>query len=110
MLLVARRAIGRAHHAGVGLAAFAVVVAHLHRRGKSAPGAPIERRSKGNRLVTGRKAEQTAVVHLRWADDLARIEQSFGIEGVFDLLEGAHDWRSEHRLVKLRTHQAVAML
>ena len=37
MLLVAGRAVGRAHHAGVGFAAGAVVVAHLGGAGEASP-------------------------------------------------------------------------
>ena len=43
VLLVEGGAVGRAHHARIGLAAGAVVVAHLDRAGEAAPLRPVER-------------------------------------------------------------------
>ncbi len=76
MLLVAGRAIGRAHDAGVAGAAGAVVVAHLGRRGEAAPFRPVERGVDRQRAVVRLEAEQAAVVHLRRPHDLAGVEET----------------------------------
>ena len=102
---------GGAHHAGVGLAAGAVVVAHLRRAEEAArPVGPVERRGERSRGVARPEAEERAVVHPGRANDLAGIEEAPGVEGVLHLLEGAHERRPEHALVELRTDDAVAML
>src|ERR1019366_9625054 len=107
-------AIGRTHHAGFELAAGAVVVAHLDRTLEAAAGAgvsgPVERRLKLPDAVIRRIAKQRAVVHPRRIHDLAGIEHIVGIEAVLDLPEITDDARAEHRLVKFRTHDAVAVL
>jgi hypothetical protein len=72
MLLLARRAVGRAHHAGIELAAMAVVVAHLDRLGEALAGArprvlvlrPVEGRADRDRPVARRIAVERAVVLL----------------------------------------------
>ena len=76
MLLVAGRAVGRAHHAGIGFAAGAVVVAHLGGAGEAAPFRPVERGLERQLRVARLEAEQAAVVHLRRPDDLAGVEQA----------------------------------
>src|ERR1700728_3550360 len=100
MLLVASRAIARAHGAGIELPAMAVVVAHLDRFGESPgliaartgcgrslghrvvldiPGRPVQNRLERDGLVGSRRgrwreAKQRDVIHLRWGHDLARVE------------------------------------
>src|SRR3970282_960375 len=100
--------------AGVELAAVAVVVAHLHRLGKTAPALrrvgfvfrPVEHGLEGNRAVARRVAEQRAVVLLRGPHDLAGIEQSFRVEELLDLAERARQLRAEKGLDALRAAEA----
>ena len=75
VLLVEGGAVGGAHHARVGLAAGAVVVAHLDRAGEAAPLRPVERPGALFRRVARRVAEERAVVHLRRPHDLAGIDR-----------------------------------
>ncbi len=60
--------------------------------------------------ITGRVAEQAAVVEFRRPHHLAGIVQAVRIEAVLHLLERARQARTEHRLVEFRAHQSVAML
>ena len=114
ILLVAGRAIGRAHHAALELPAGAVVVAHLDRALKAAAGAgigrPVERGLQLADAIVRRIAKQRTVVHFGRIDDLAGIEQIVRIEALLDLAEIGNDARAEHRLVKFGAHQPVAML
>ena len=93
MLLVHGRAIGGAHHARLGLAAGAVVVAHLDGAAEAAPFRPVERPLPLRAAVARRVTEERAVVHLEGPHDLAGIEEPVGIETVLHLLEGADDAR-----------------
>ena len=56
------------------------------------------------------RAQQRPVVHARRADDLARVEAIVRIKALFDVLEGRHESRTEHRLEKLGPNPAVAVL
>src|SRR5581483_11672453 len=109
VLLLQRRLVARAHHR-LELPALPVVVAHLRRGEEPAALGPVERGADGQRAVAGLVAEEGAVIHLRRAHDLARIEQAPGIEDVLHLLEGADDALPEHHLVELGAAQAVAVL
>ena len=112
--LLARHAIGRAHHAAVGFAAGAVVVAHLDRALETAArariGRPVERGLHLLRAILRPVAELAAVIEFRRAHDLARIEQALRIEPVLHLLERLHQPLAEHELVEFRAHDAVAVL
>src|SRR5690348_9539701 len=114
MHLVAGRAVRRAHHAALELAAGSVVVAHLDRALEAAAGpriaGPVEHGFQLARAIIRRIAEQRAIVHFRRVDDLAGIEQISGIEAPLDLLEVGYDARAEDRLVKFRADDAIAML
>ena len=118
MLLVARHAVGRAHGAGIELAAVAVVVAHLDGRRETAAAVlgadlvlrPVEPRVQGGRLVVGFEPEQAAVVHLRRGDDLAGIHEALRIERLLDLAEGARQPRAVHGLDPFGAHETVAVL
>ena len=71
--LIPGRAEAGAHDARLQGPAGAVVVAHLRRTQESAPGGPIQ---AGFDFGAGRilrlEAQQAAVVHFGWADDIAR--------------------------------------
>src|SRR5690606_9343351 len=110
VLLLAGGTVAGTHDAGLGLAAGAIVVAHLDRTGDAAPLAPVQRRLQRLDRIAGLEAEQAAVIHLRRADDLAGVHHALGIETVLHLLAGAYDAAAIHRLVEFRTHDAVAML
>ena len=110
VLLVHRHPVRRTHHAGIRLPAGAVVVAHLDRTVEAAPLRPVEPGLDRQRRIARLVAEQLAVVHALGADDLARVEQAAGVEGVLDLLERGGEPRAEHRLVELAAHDAVAVL
>ncbi len=136
MLLVARDAKARAHRSGVELAAVAVVVAHLDGLGEAAgrvaaaagcrdllgarivlhvPRRPVERGNERDRPVRrgccgGREAEQRAVVHLRRIDDLAGVEQAFGVERVLDRAKRVVERRAELPRDPFAAAQAVAVL
>ena len=96
------------------LAAFAVVVAHLHRALETAArpriGGPVERGCHVGDPVVGLVAEERAVVHAGGAHDLAGVHEPLGIEAVLHLLEQAHGLGAVHLLVELGAHQAVAVL
>ena len=93
VLFIARDAVAGAHGACIKLATGAVVVAHLHRFGKTLcrvttgarcrgffgggvvlhiPCAPVERCLYGDDFVVIAKTHQRGVVHLRWIDDALR--------------------------------------
>src|SRR5262249_42938172 len=114
ILLVARGAVGRAHHAAFELAAGAVVVAHLDRTLETAARArirrPVQLRLQFADSIARPIAEQRAIIHPRRIDDLAGVEHTFGIETFFHFPEVGDDPLAEHRLVKLRAHEAIAML
>ncbi len=74
VLLVAGHPVGRAHDAGVGLAAGAVVVAHLDGAAEAAPLGPVECRIEWLRCVTRHVAEEPAIIHARRTHDAVRIE------------------------------------
>src|SRR6202042_3988049 len=92
----------------------AILVANLDRALEAAAGArisgPVERRLQLGDAIVRRIAKQRAIVHPRWIDDLAGIEHIARIEAVLDLPEVADDACTEHRLVELRPHHAVAVL
>ena len=71
------RLVARAHHR-LELAALPVVVAHLGRGEEPAALGPIERGADGQCTVAGLVAEEGAIIHLRRAHDLARIEEAPG--------------------------------
>jgi len=77
-LLVSSTAEARRRDTGIAGAAGAVVVAHLDGGGEPAPFRPVERGVDRQLPEIGRKAKETAVVHLGRAHDLARIEQTLG--------------------------------
>ncbi len=112
--LLARDAIGRAHHAALDLAAGAVVVAHLDRALESAagagPGGPVELGLHLLAAILGPITEVRAVIELRRAHDLAGVEDALRVEGVLHLLEGLHQLLAEHELVEFGAHDAVAVL
>ena len=114
ILLVARRAVGRAHHAALELAAGAVVVAHLDRALKAAAGAgisrPVEFCLELGDAIVGLEAEQRAIVHPGRIDDLAGIEHAIGIEALLHLPEVGDEALAEHRFVEFGAHQAIAVL
>ena len=80
MDLVARRAIRRAHRAGVELAAMTVVVAHLDGLVEAAPFAPVENRRRHVRSIVRLVSKERGIVHLRRLDDLPRIHQTARVE------------------------------
>ena len=114
VLLVAGRAVGRAHHAALELPAGAVVVAHLDRALKAAAGAgigrPVERGLQFADAIVRPITKQRTVVHFWRIDDLAGIEQIVRIEALLDLAEIGNDARAEHRLMEFGANQPVAML
>src|SRR5208283_5798346 len=115
MLLVARRAIARAHDARIELSAMTVVVAHLDGADEAAERTgilrPIEPRLITRDRPVGRRiAKQLAIVEARRVDDPVRVEHVGWIEGVLDGLKGPHDARAEHRFVELASRNAVAVL
>ncbi len=131
VLLVARCAVARAHRSRVELAAVPVVVAHLDglrealgrvaagsgRRQRSTccivlyiPRRPVEPRGHRLDAIAGRKPEQRRIVHLRSADDLARIHEARGIEEILDLLERVGKTRAELPAHPFGAHEAVAVL
>ena len=61
-------------------------------------------------MVVRPVAQAAAVIELRRAHDLARIEQAGRIEAVLHLLECLDQPIAEHRRVKLGAHDAVAVL
>src|SRR5256885_12815204 len=63
MDLVARRAIRRAHRAGVELAAMTVVVAHLDGLVEAAPLAPVEHRGGNFGAIAGPVAKERSIGH-----------------------------------------------
>ena len=106
-------AIGWTHHAALEFAAGAIVVAHLDRALKAAAGSgisrPVEHGLQPGDAIAGRKAKQRTIVHFGRIDDLAGIEQIVRIEAPLDLAEIGDDALPEHRLVKFRAHDAVAV-
>ena len=109
VLLVSRGPVGRTHHGRVTLSTGPVVVAHLDRTGESTPVRPVEAgrliRSGIVRLVT----EQTAVVHPGWLNNLAGIEQPFGINSAFDVAEDIEHAIPEHDRMKFRSDDTVSV-
>src|SRR5664280_1831558 len=93
--LVAGDAIARAHGAAGQFTAGAVVVAHLDRALEPIAGAgigrPVEMGLDVFAAITGRVAEQAAVVEFGRAHDLAGIVQAVRIEAVLHLLERARE-------------------
>ena len=114
ILLVARGAIGRAHHAALELATGAVVVAHLDRTLETAagarPGRPVQFGLQAVDAIARRIAEQRTVVHFRRIDDLAGIEDVAGIEAPLHFGKVTDDALAEHLRVEFRTHKPVAVL
>ena len=116
MLFITRDAVTWAHGAHIKLTAGAIVVAHLHRLGKTqgrvpacarccglfggrivvhVPGAPVERRLDGDDLVGSPRwmavAHQPFVVHLGRIDHALGRQQLQGVHGLFDLAQGFGD-------------------
>ncbi len=106
--LRSRRAIARAHGPGVELAAMAVVVAHLHRAGQAAPGAPVEGGGGRCGAIVRPVAEERTVVLARRIHDLAGVHVAARIEPRLDLGQRRGEARPEERRDPLRAHQAVA--
>ena len=109
-----RRAVGRAHHAALELAAGAVVVAHLDRALETAAGTrigrPVQHGFQRVDAIFRPIAKQRPVVHFGRIDDLAGIEDVVRVEALLDLPEVGNDARAEHRFMEFGADQAVAML
>ena len=115
MLLLARRAKARAHHARIEGTAGAVVVAHLDRAQEPAEragmGGPVEHRGKTlRRRVARAVAKEAPIIHPRRIDDAVRVEERARVERLLHGCESRRDPRPEHRLVELAPRDAVAVL
>src|SRR5262249_29184359 len=73
-------------------------------------GRPIEMCRDLLRAVVRSVTEQRAIVELRSTHDFAGIEEAYGIEAVLDILKRPDEPRPKHGFVKLRAHDAVAVL
>ena len=110
---IAGGAVGRAHHPALQLAAGTVVVAHLDgplkAAGRPRPFGPVQQAVDTVHLISGRKAEQAAVIHFRGIGDLAGVEHALRVEHRLDLTEQVGKHRPEHPVVEFGADNAVTM-
>src|SRR3546814_4910207 len=71
---------------------------------------PVECRLEFRHGIVGRVAEQAAVVHLRRPHQAVRVQQPHRVHAILHPFEALDHAVAEHRAVKLRAHEAVAVL
>ena len=109
MLLVAGRAVARAHGARVEFPAGTVVVAHLDGASQTTGVFPVECRFNFLSFVIRLVPEQRTVILLGRVHDLAGIHQSLRIKQRFDFAQCRRQTRPKKRRNPFGAHQTVAV-